>query len=240
MLLNISSTCCFFEVSICGLGFTGELKICRKYSPLLRANRDSTMKHATYIGSWEKSVDIPKSPKPEFAFIGRSNVGKSSLINMLVGQKELARTSSTPGKTQTINLFDVDQRLHICDLPGYGYAKVSKKRRLEFKNMIRHYLVKRENLYALFVLIDLRIPPQEIDLDFINDCGVHGIPLVLIGTKSDKLKPPELSKNLEAIKSALKESWEELPPFIVSSALDKTGQKEILEVVEDAIQRSQQ
>ena len=198
------------------------------------------MKHATYIESWEKSVDIPDSNKPEFAFIGRSNVGKSSLINMLVGQKELARTSSKPGKTQTINLFDVDQRLHICDLPGYGYAKVSKKRRTEFKNMIRYYLTKRENLSALFVLVDLRIPPQTIDLEFINDCGIHGIPLVLVGTKSDKLKPEALKENLKAIENALYEAWEELPPFVISSANTKVGRKEILQIIEDAIQLSQQ
>lgn len=136
------------------------------------------IKDPKYLGSWEKSVEMPHKNLPEFAFIGRSNVGKSSLINCLVDRKELARTSSKPGKTQTLNLYNIDGWMQICDLPGYGYAKVSKTMRSKFSNMIRYYLKNRENLYALFVLVDLRIPPQPMDIEFINDCGNDEIPIV--------------------------------------------------------------
>ena len=198
------------------------------------------IKDPKYLGSWEKSVEMPHKNLPEFAFIGRSNVGKSSLINCLVDRKELARTSSKPGKTQTLNLYDIDGWMQICDLPGYGYAKVSKTMRSKFSNMIRYYLKNRENLYALFVLVDLRIPPQTMDIEFINDCGNDEIPIVLVGTKSDKLKPQELEENLQAIKNALLEYWEELPPFIISSSETKVGRDEIWEVISQAIQPNQQ
>lgn len=198
------------------------------------------IKDPKYLGSWEKSVEMPHKNLPEFAFIGRSNVGKSSLINCLVDRKELARTSSKPGKTQTLNLYNIDGWMQICDLPGYGYAKVSKTMRSKFSNMIRYYLKNRENLYALFVLVDLRIPPQPMDIEFINDCGNDEIPIVLVGTKSDKLKPEELEVNLQAIKNALLEYWEELPPFIISSSETKVGRDEIWEVITQAIQTDQQ
>lgn len=198
------------------------------------------IKDPKYLGSWEKSVDMPHKKLPEFAFIGRSNVGKSSLINCLVDRTELARTSSKPGKTQTLNLYNIDAWVQICDLPGYGYAKVSKTMRSKFSNMIRYYLKNRENLYALFILVDLRIPPQAIDIEFINDCGNDEIPIVLVGTKSDKLKPAELEANVSAIKEALLEHWEELPPFIISSSLNKAGREEIWSVIQDAVQASQQ
>lgn len=198
------------------------------------------IKDPKYLGSWEKSVEMPHKNLPEFAFIGRSNVGKSSLINCLVDRKELARTSSKPGKTQTLNLYNIDGWMQICDLPGYGYAKVSKTMRSKFSNMIRYYLKNRENLYALFVLVDLRIPPQPMDIEFINDCGNDEIPIVLVGTKSDKLKPEELEVNLQAIKNALLEYWEELPPFITSSSQTKVGRDEIWEVITQAIQTDQQ
>jgi GTP-binding protein len=198
------------------------------------------IKDPKYLGSWEKSVEMPHKNLPEFAFIGRSNVGKSSLINCLVDRKELARTSSKPGKTQTLNLYNIDGWMQICDLPGYGYAKVSKTMRSKFSNMIRYYLKNRENLYALFVLVDLRIPPQPMDIEFINDCGNDEIPIVLVGTKSDKLKPQELEVNLQAIKNALLEYWEELPPFIISSSETKVGRDEIWEVITQAIQTDQQ
>ncbi len=198
------------------------------------------IKDPKYLGSWEKSVEMPHKNLPEFAFIGRSNVGKSSLINCLVDRKELARTSSKPGKTQTLNLYNIDGWMQICDLPGYGYAKVSKTMRSKFSNMIRYYLKNRENLYALFVLVDLRIPPQPMDIEFINDCGNDEIPIVLVGTKSDKLKPQELEMNLQAIKNALLEYWEELPPFIISSSETKVGRDEIWEVITQAIQTDQQ
>lgn len=191
---------------------------------------------AKYLGSWEKSEEMSNDKLPEFAFIGRSNVGKSSLINMLTNRKELARTSSKPGKTQMLNLYNIDNRVQICDLPGYGYAKVSKAMRKKFQLMIRHYLLYRPNLYCLFVLVDLRIPPQEMDIDFINDCGANQIPMVLVGTKADKLKPEEIEASKSAISDELLKVWEEIPPFICSSSNDGLGKDEIWQVVEDAIQ----
>jgi GTP-binding protein len=184
---------------------------------------------AEYIGSWQKNADMPHTELPEFAFIGRSNVGKSSLINMLTQRNGLAKTSSTPGKTQSINLFLLNKKIQFVDLPGYGYAKLSKDKREIFGKMIKHYLHERVNLYCLFVLIDLRIKPQQIDLDFINECGEHNIPMALIGTKADKLKPAELEANKAAIDAKLLEFWNELPPFFISSAETKIGRDEIWE-----------
>jgi len=191
---------------------------------------------AKYLGSWEKSEEMSKDKLPEFAFIGRSNVGKSSLVNMLTNRKELARTSSKPGKTQMLNLYNIDDRVQICDLPGYGYAKVSKAMRKKFQLMIRQYLLYRPNLYCLFVLVDLRIPPQEMDIDFINDCGANQIPMVLVGTKADKLKPEEIEASKSAIANQLLKVWEEIPPFISSSSNNGLGKDEIWQVVEEAIQ----
>ncbi len=184
---------------------------------------------AEYIGSWQKNADMPHTELPEFAFIGRSNVGKSSLINMLTQRNGLAKTSSTPGKTQSINLFLLNKKIQFVDLPGYGYAKLSKDKREIFGKMIKHYLHERVNLYCLFVLIDLRIKPQQIDLDFINECGEHNIPMALIGTKADKLKPAELEANKAAIDAKLLEFWNQLPPFFISSAETKVGRDEIWE-----------
>ena len=189
------------------------------------------VKRADFLGSWERQDQMPHTELPEFAFIGRSNVGKSSLINMLCGRKSLAHTSSTPGKTQTLNLFKIDNKLQFCDLPGYGYAKVSKKQRAVFSKMISHYLQARPNLMCLFVLIDLRIEPQEIDIEFINSTGEAGIPMALIGTKADKLNSTELQNNIEAIEQKLYEYWEELPPFFVSSSEKGTGKSELLEFI---------
>ncbi len=197
------------------------------------------IKTAEYVGSWERNADMPHREKPEFAFIGRSNVGKSSLINMLTERTALAKTSSTPGKTQTLNLFNINNELQICDLPGYGYAKVSKDRRQTFGKMIAYYLRERPNLFCLFVLLDLRIPPQKIDLDFIADCGANQIPMVIVGTKADKLKPSEIEKNSEIIKEALHETWEEIPPFIISSSQTKQGFDEIWSVVKEAIKSAE-
>ncbi len=182
---------------------------------------------AEYIGSWQKNADMPHTEKPEFAFIGRSNVGKSSLINMLTQRNGLAKTSSTPGKTQSINLFLLNKQIQFVDLPGYGYAKVSKDQREVFGKMIKYYLRDRVNLFCLFVLVDLRIKPQAIDLSFINECGENGIPMALIGTKADKLKASELAENKAAIEQALLEVWEELPPFFISSSETKAGREEI-------------
>ena len=182
---------------------------------------------ADYIGSWQKNADMPHTELPEFAFIGRSNVGKSSLINMLTQRNGLAKTSSTPGKTQSINLFLLNKQIQFVDLPGYGYAKVSKDQREVFGKMIKYYLRDRVNLFCLFVLVDLRIKPQAIDLSFINECGENGIPMALIDTKADKLKASELAENKAAIEQALLEVWEELPPFFISSSETKAGREEI-------------
>ncbi len=182
---------------------------------------------ADYIGSWQKNADMPHTELPEFAFIGRSNVGKSSLINMLTQRNGLAKTSSTPGKTQSINLFLLNKQIQFVDLPGYGYAKVSKDQREVFGKMIKYYLRDRVNLFCLFVLVDLRIKPQAIDLNFINECGENGIPMALIGTKADKLKASELAENKAAIEQALLEVWDELPPFFISSSETKAGREEI-------------
>jgi len=190
--------------------------------------------NADYLGSWEKSIDMPLTQRPEFAFIGRSNVGKSSLINMLTDRKELARTSSKPGKTQTLNLYLINETLQICDLPGYGYAKVSKGDRLKFSKMIQYYLKMRPNLFCLFILVDLRIPPQIIDIEFINDAGENEIPIVLVGTKSDKLKAEEIEEKIALLKEKLEETWEEMPPFIISSANTQVGKTEIWDVIQKA------
>lgn len=190
---------------------------------------------AEYIGSWQKNADMPHTEKPEFAFIGRSNVGKSSLINMLTQRNGLAKTSSTPGKTQSINLFLLNKQIQFVDLPGYGYAKVSKDQREVFGKMIKYYLRDRVNLFCLFVLVDLRIKPQAIDLSFINECGENGIPMALIGTKADKLKASELAENKAAIEQALLEVWEELPPFFISSSETKAGREEIWNFIKDTL-----
>lgn len=189
------------------------------------------VKRADFLGSWERQDQMPHKELPEFAFIGRSNVGKSSLINMLCGRKNLAHTSSTPGKTQTLNLFKIDNRLQFCDLPGYGYAKVSKKQRAVFSKMITHYLQERPNLMCLFILIDLRIEPQEIDIDFINNTGQAGIPMALIGTKADKLSSTGLQENIGVYEKKLLEYWDELPPFFVSSSEKGTGKSDIMQFI---------
>lgn len=192
------------------------------------------IKQADFLGSWERQDSMPHKGLPEFAFIGRSNVGKSSLINMLCNRKNMARISSNPGKTQTLNLFLIDKKLQLCDLPGYGYAKVSKTQREKFAKMIRHYLLERPNLMCLFVLLDLRIPPQAIDMEFINDMGEAGIPMALIGTKADKLGKEALDRSIKDIETAMHETWENLPPFIISSSEDKTGKQEIWNFIFEA------
>lgn len=193
------------------------------------------IKKATFKGSWERADQMPVGGLPEFAFIGRSNVGKSSLINMICNHKGLAKTSSQPGKTQTINIFNIDDQWQICDLPGYGYAKVSKERRYKFSKMIEFYLQQRENLVCLFVLIDLRIPPQKIDIDFINWCGENGIPFVIVGTKADKLSPAKTKEQIDNFGNALSEIWDELPQFFATSAETKAGRAELLKFISACI-----
>ncbi len=177
----------------------------------------------------------PKSDLPEFAFIGRSNVGKSSLINMLVNRKGLAKTSSTPGKTKLINFFLIDSSWHLVDLPGYGYAKVAKTDRKEFNQSVIDYLKKRDNLTCVFSLIDCRLEPQPIDIEFINWLGTNGIPFVLVFTKTDKVSKSELARNIGVFMNKLQESWEELPRYLTASVLAKTGKEEILGFIESCL-----
>ncbi|HYG02922.1 MAG TPA: ribosome biogenesis GTP-binding protein YihA/YsxC [Chryseosolibacter sp.] len=193
------------------------------------------IKHAEFISSHDKVEKAPQPDKPEFAFIGRSNVGKSSLINMLTGRKNLAKTSGTPGKTQTINHFLINQTWYLVDLPGYGYAKISRDKREGFGKMIEQYILKRENLYCLFILLDMRLEPQKIDLEFIQWCGSKEIPLCLAFTKADKLTRNQLNKNIAVYQSTLKQTWSELPAMIITSATEKTGRDEVLLFIENAL-----
>lgn len=190
------------------------------------------IKTAEFVKSATKLKDCPTG-KPEYAFIGRSNVGKSSLINMLVERNNLARISSKPGKTQLINYFDINEEWHIVDLPGYGYAKTSKKNRELFTDMIREYLFKSENLMTVFILIDSRIPPQESDLDFIYNMGVNQVPLVLVYTKIDKISKNKVSSTVAALKRKLSENWEEMPQIFLSSSENKMGREEILNYIQE-------
>ncbi len=179
-------------------------------------------------------VDLcPQEAIPEYAFIGRSNVGKSSLINMLVERKKLAKTSSTPGKTRLINHFKINDQWFLCDLPGYGYAKVSKKERESFAKMIEKYATQRTNLVCFFVLIDARIPPQQIDLDFIEWLGDSQLPFVIALTKVDKINQTGKSKNLELLKKELLQSWDELPLIFETSATKGTGKEQLMGFIED-------
>jgi len=188
--------------------------------------------NAQFLVSNANYKSCPPPEIPEYAFIGRSNVGKSSLINMLCNRKGLAKTSVSPGKTQLINHFLINESWYLVDLPGYGYAKNSKKNREKWKKMIDEYLVNRPNLVYTFVLIDLRIPPQKMDRDIIDNFGESHLPLVLVFTKFDKLSKTEAEKNLIAYKKDLQKNWEELPPLFVSSAKTSMGRDEILEFIE--------
>jgi len=183
-------------------------------------------------------VDLcPREPIPEYAFIGRSNVGKSSLINMLVERKKLAKTSSTPGKTRLINHFKINNEWYLADLPGYGYAKVSKKEREAFARMIEKYATQRSNLVCFFVLIDARIPPQQLDLDFIEWLGDSNLPFVIVLTKVDKINQKVKSKNLEMLKQELSEAWEELPLIFETSAVKGTGKEELMNFIDQTNQK---
>ncbi len=192
------------------------------------------IKQAEYLKSSEKPSQCPKPDRPEYAFIGRSNVGKSSLINMLCNKNSLSKTSSTPGKTQLINHFTINNKeWYLVDLPGYGYAKVSKTQRKQFQLIIEGYLKHRTNLMCLFILIDIRHKPQKVDLEFMYQMGEFGIPFVIVFTKLDKLKPQEVEENIENYKKELLEDWEELPTIFSSSAVKKEGKEEILKFIED-------
>jgi GTP-binding protein len=186
---------------------------------------------AVIVGSFPAEKDCPQSALPEYAFIGRSNVGKSSLINMLLGRRDLARTSKSPGKTQHINLYLIDEAWQIADLPGYGYAKVSQTARKRWQKMIEQYMVMRDQLVTAFVLIDLRHPLQDIDREFINWLGERQVPFVLIYTKADKLKPRERQANKKRIDKSLLEYWSSLPPAFITSATTREGRAELLEYI---------
>jgi len=191
------------------------------------------IKKAEFVISNTDTALCPKDGRPEYAFIGRSNVGKSSLINMLTGIKGLALTSSTPGKTQLINHFLIDNAWYIVDLPGYGYAQRGKKGREKIREIIDSYLDEREELTCLFVLLDCRHEPQKIDLEFIDHLGESGIPFAIIFTKTDKISASKLNENVSDYKTKLLESWEELPPFFFTSTLQKKGKEEILNYIEE-------
>lgn len=186
------------------------------------------IKHVAFAGSYPKESMCPQDGKPEYAFIGRSNVGKSSLVNMLCGRKQIARISSKPGKTQLLNFFLADGEWYIVDLPGYGYAKISKKKRKEWQGMIRTYLKTRYTLQSAFVLIDSNVPPQQKDLDFMNQLGEERIPFAIVYTKADRARPQELEENLDAIRTALLEYWEELPPEFITSSNTGRGREDLL------------
>ena len=171
---------------------------------------------------------IPNNLLPEIAFAGKSNVGKSSLINALMNRKSLARTSSQPGKTQTINFYNINEAMYLVDLPGYGYARTSKTQRGEFSKLITDYVLRCEKLHFLFVLVDIRLEPQKIDLRFIEMLGQNGVPFGIIFTKADKLSQTQARRSVERFRGALAEQWEEFPPMFVSSSAKGAGREEIL------------
>jgi GTP-binding protein len=195
---------------------------------------------SAFVSSFADVNKCPAPDKPEFAFIGRSNVGKSSLINMLTGRKSMAKISVKPGKTQTINHYIIDNSWYLVDLPGYGFASVSKTLRYSFGKMIEEYILKRENLNCLFVLIDSRLEPQAIDLSFIEWAGSKEIPLCLVLTKTDKLKRNQIGVNRKRIENALLQTWEELPPIIMTSSTEKKGREELLSFIEKALANQKQ
>jgi GTP-binding protein len=190
------------------------------------------IKEAEFLMSNSDVKKCPSTSLPEYAFIGRSNVGKSSLINMLVNRKQLAMISSKPGKTRLINHFIINKSWHLVDLPGYGYTRTGTSSRKTFGKIISDYVLKRAQLTSLFVLIDSRLEPQKIDIEFINWVGENGIPFSIIFTKSDKQSQSKTINSINRFKETLLETWEELPVIFVSSSIDKRGREEILEYID--------
>ncbi|ATA76066.1 ribosome biogenesis GTP-binding protein YihA/YsxC [Capnocytophaga sp. H2931] len=188
---------------------------------------------AEFVVSNSDVSKCPNEPLPEYAFIGRSNVGKSSLINMLTNNKNLAKTSGRPGKTQLINHFKINNNWFLVDLPGYGYARVSKSTKKVFQKFITQYFEKRHQLVCAFVLVDVRHEPQKIDLEFMYWLGENSIPFAIIFTKADKLKPNAIERNVEAYRQTLLETWEEFPPYFVTSSESRLGKEELLQYIED-------
>ncbi len=195
-------------------------------------NLELSIKTVTFISAGNNPEKCPKPDKPEYAFIGRSNVGKSSLLNMIAGRNSLARISVSPGKTQTINHYLVNDAWYLVDLPGYGYAKVSKTMREKWVGFTSNYLINRPNLMCLFQLIDSRIEPQRIDLDFSNFLGSEKIPFVLAFTKSDKVTTNVLNKNISAYGKEMLKTWEKLPRQFITSSQNKKGREELLEFIQ--------
>jgi GTP-binding protein len=193
------------------------------------------IKEAQFNKSSAKVEHCPQDQLPEIAFIGRSNVGKSSLLNMLTGVKNLAKTSSTPGKTQLINHFLIDNKWHLVDLPGYGYAKVPVSEKAKWEKMTWNYILERPNLLYIFVLLDIRVSPQKIDLAFIKKLGENNIPLKLIFTKADKVKTMEGQKNIMDFREALSSEWQILPEYFITSAEKRTGKVELMGLIEEII-----
>lgn len=194
------------------------------------------IKKAEFVISNTDPRKCPESELPEFAFVGRSNVGKSSLINMLTDFKDLAKVSQAPGKTRLINHFNINDEWFLVDLPGYGYAKVLKSAREKWLVFIRKYLSVRENLFCVFALIDSRHEPQPIDLEFMSWMGLNGVPFAMVFTKTDKLSKQQLKLNLEKYKTEMLKEWEEMPPNFVTSSETKLGREEILEFIEKLVQ----
>lgn len=194
------------------------------------------IKSAEYVISSARVDQCPQGELPEFAFIGRSNVGKSSLINMLTGRAGLAKTSATPGKTILINHFLINKEWYLVDLPGYGYAKRGQQQRDELQRMITGYILRREQMMNLFLLIDARHEPQRIDLEFIEWLGENGIPFSIVFTKADKLGPVRARQNAEKYMQSLLETWESLPPYFITSSEKKQGREELLTYIQQIIQ----
>ncbi|WP_300675046.1 ribosome biogenesis GTP-binding protein YihA/YsxC [Soonwooa sp.] len=194
------------------------------------------IKTAEFVKSSGKWQDCPDPNLPEYAFIGRSNVGKSSLINAMMNHKDLAKTSQTPGKTQLINHFLINDEWYLTDLPGYGYARVSKNTRKDFEKLITNYILNRKNLVNLFVLVDVRHTPQKIDLEFMQWCGESGIPFSIVFTKADKLKPGGAQRNVDTYETELLKTWEEAPQMYITSAEKKQGGDEILSYIQQTNQ----
>lgn len=190
---------------------------------------------AVFIKSYDYQANMPDDKIPEFAFIGRSNVGKSSLINMICRKKDLAKTSSMPGKTKLINQFMINDNIYFADLPGYGYARISKTEREKFEKLINDYILYRKNLFCLFILIDSRLEPQKNDIEFINKCGKNKIPICLIFTKTDKEKGKNVNQNVDLMLEKLSNYWQNAPQYLLSSANTGEGRNEIINFIYDSL-----
>jgi GTP-binding protein len=192
------------------------------------------IKTAEFVGSFPEIEKCPEEKYPEYAFIGRSNVGKSSLINMLTNRRKLAKTSGAPGKTRLFNYFIINQSWYLVDLPGYGFAKVSKKERKKWGKMIKQYALERKKLTGMFVLIDSRHSPQQSDLEFMKFLGINAVPFAMIFTKIDKISTGKLKQNIDNYRKEMLKTWDEMPLYFTSSATKHTGKQEILDFIEQA------